>query len=114
MKGALLGKIEFGDEKVEFDDPNQRNLVAEVSRKEVQLVWLLLLCLCVCVTMVCGVLCASVDVCLTALFGLRNTPIDDRLLCVCVCVCMHVYGCMYVCVFSSAMALLKSYVSIVE
>ena len=32
--GVLLGKIEFGDEHVEIEDPNKRNLVAEVSIRE--------------------------------------------------------------------------------
>ena len=36
-RGAMLGKIEFeGHQGVEFSDPNSRNLVAEVSTKEVQ------------------------------------------------------------------------------
>jgi carbamoyl-phosphate synthase (ammonia) len=34
--GAQLAKIEIGDEKLAFDDPMQRNLVAEASRTEVQ------------------------------------------------------------------------------
>ena len=32
--GVILGKIEFGDDHVEIEDPNARNLVAEVSIKE--------------------------------------------------------------------------------
>jgi len=32
-KGTLLGKILFDNENIEFEDPNQRNLVAEVSAK---------------------------------------------------------------------------------
>ena len=36
-KGAILGKIEFeGQPGVDFADPNQRNLVAEVSTKDVK------------------------------------------------------------------------------
>jgi carbamoyl-phosphate synthase large subunit/carbamoyl-phosphate synthase small subunit len=35
VKGSLLGKIEFRNEKIEFYDPNKINLVAGVSRKEV-------------------------------------------------------------------------------
>ena len=36
-KGAILGKIEFdGQKSIELADPNLRNLVAEVSAKEVQ------------------------------------------------------------------------------
>ncbi len=34
IKGTTLGKIEFGDEKVDFYDPNQENLVEKVSCKE--------------------------------------------------------------------------------
>jgi len=34
-KGALLGKIIFGKDEIAFDDPNARNLVAEVSTKKV-------------------------------------------------------------------------------
>lgn len=34
--GALLGKIEFEDQPVAFDDPNQRNLVADVSTKVIR------------------------------------------------------------------------------
>ena len=30
-KGVMLGKIQFSGEKTDFDDPNRRNLVAEVS-----------------------------------------------------------------------------------
>ncbi|XP_077304475.1 carbamoyl-phosphate synthase [ammonia], mitochondrial [Lithobates pipiens] len=33
-KGAVLGKIEFEGQPVEFIDPNKRNLIAEVSTKE--------------------------------------------------------------------------------
>ncbi|KAJ8282992.1 hypothetical protein COCON_G00055110 [Conger conger] len=33
-KGTVLGKIEFDGQPVEISDPNQRNLVAEVSTKE--------------------------------------------------------------------------------
>jgi len=33
-KGTVLGKIEFEGQPVEFSDPNQRNLIAEVSRLE--------------------------------------------------------------------------------
>ena len=32
--GVILGKIEFGDDHVEIEDPNARNLVAEVTIKE--------------------------------------------------------------------------------
>ncbi|XP_060784979.1 carbamoyl-phosphate synthase [ammonia], mitochondrial [Neoarius graeffei] len=35
-KGTVLGKIEFEGQPVEITDPNVRNLVAEVSTKEVQ------------------------------------------------------------------------------
>ncbi len=35
-QGAMLGKIEFGDEQVAMTDPNSRNLVAEVSTAEVK------------------------------------------------------------------------------
>ncbi|XP_050974207.1 carbamoyl-phosphate synthase [ammonia], mitochondrial isoform X2 [Labeo rohita] len=35
-KGTILGKIEFDGQPVEITDPNQRNLVAEVSTKEIQ------------------------------------------------------------------------------
>ncbi|KAK3543205.1 hypothetical protein QTP70_012499 [Hemibagrus guttatus] len=35
-KGTVLGKIEFEGQPVEFTDPNKRNLVAEVSTKEVR------------------------------------------------------------------------------
>ena len=35
---AMLGKIEFDDApKIDFEDPNKRNLVAEVSTKTVQI-----------------------------------------------------------------------------
>jgi len=33
-EGVMLGKITFGRDDVGFEDPNKRNLVAEVSRKE--------------------------------------------------------------------------------
>tara|TARA_Y100000310_G_scaffold345795_1_gene470059 strand:+ start:6430 stop:7527 length:1098 start_codon:yes stop_codon:yes gene_type:complete len=33
-KGVMLGKIEFEDSPIKFDDPNMRNLAAEVSCKE--------------------------------------------------------------------------------
>lgn len=33
-KGVMLGKIVFGSEKTGFEDPNKRNLVAEVSCKQ--------------------------------------------------------------------------------
>lgn len=33
-KGSMLGKIEFGDEVIEFKDPNKENLVAIASIKE--------------------------------------------------------------------------------
>lgn len=33
-KGSLLGKILFNNEKIHFEDPNKRNLVAEVSIKK--------------------------------------------------------------------------------
>ncbi|XP_072180802.1 carbamoyl-phosphate synthase [ammonia], mitochondrial-like [Diadema setosum] len=36
-KGTILCKIEFEGDPVEFDDPNQRNLMAEVSTKEVKI-----------------------------------------------------------------------------
>ncbi|XP_067320041.1 carbamoyl-phosphate synthase [ammonia], mitochondrial [Anolis sagrei] len=35
-KGTVLGKIEFEGQPVEFSDPNKRNLIAEVSTKEVK------------------------------------------------------------------------------
>ena len=31
LQGTVLGKIEFSDQPIEFDDPNVRNLIAEVS-----------------------------------------------------------------------------------
>lgn len=31
--GALLGKVEFAGQPIPFDDPNERNLVREVSVK---------------------------------------------------------------------------------
>eukprot|EP01035_Chromulina_nebulosa_P017478 gene17478-23030_t len=37
-KGAMLGKIEFDNQpKIQLEDPNSRNLVAEVSTKEVKI-----------------------------------------------------------------------------
>ncbi|MDP2973891.1 MAG: glutamine-hydrolyzing carbamoyl-phosphate synthase small subunit [Candidatus Diapherotrites archaeon] len=36
-KGVMLGKIVFNEEKLDFVDPNKRNLAAEVSCKEPQL-----------------------------------------------------------------------------
>ena len=33
-EGSILGKIEFDNEQIEFDDPNLRNLIGEVSIKE--------------------------------------------------------------------------------
>lgn len=36
-KGTVLGKIEFEDQPIEFDDPNTRNLIAEISTKDVQI-----------------------------------------------------------------------------
>ncbi|KAL3056546.1 hypothetical protein OYC64_019100 [Pagothenia borchgrevinki] len=36
-KGTALGKIEFDGQPVEISDPNQRNLVAEVSTKETKI-----------------------------------------------------------------------------
>lgn len=33
MQGTILGNIEFDGREVEFDDPNLRNLMAEVSTK---------------------------------------------------------------------------------
>ena len=33
LQGTILGKIEFEDQPVEFEDPNTRNLTAEVSVK---------------------------------------------------------------------------------
>ncbi|XP_065052232.1 carbamoyl-phosphate synthase [ammonia], mitochondrial-like [Rhopilema esculentum] len=35
-KGTVLGKIEFEDQPIEFDDPNTRNLIAEISTKDVK------------------------------------------------------------------------------
>ncbi|KAM8933826.1 carbamoyl-phosphate synthase [ammonia], mitochondrial [Pelodytes ibericus] len=35
-KGTVLGKIEFEGQPVEFADPNKRNLIAEVSTKEIK------------------------------------------------------------------------------
>jgi len=36
-KGTVLGKIEFEDQPVEFVDPNQRNLTADVSVEKTQI-----------------------------------------------------------------------------
>lgn len=36
MEGSKLGKIVFNNEKVNFEDPNERNLAAEVSTKTVK------------------------------------------------------------------------------
>ncbi|KAG8124663.1 hypothetical protein E2320_019916, partial [Naja naja] len=36
-KGTILGKIEFEGQPVEFLDPNKKNLIAEVSTKEVRI-----------------------------------------------------------------------------
>uniref|UniRef100_A0A8C3ETK5 carbamoyl-phosphate synthase (ammonia) n=1 Tax=Corvus moneduloides TaxID=1196302 RepID=A0A8C3ETK5_CORMO len=36
-KGTVLGKIEFEGQPVEFADPNEQNLIAEVSTKEVKI-----------------------------------------------------------------------------
>lgn len=36
-KGVMLGKIVFQNKDIDFDDPNTRNLVAEVSPREVQI-----------------------------------------------------------------------------
>jgi carbamoyl-phosphate synthase small subunit len=33
-EGSMLGKVVFGKDKIEFEDPNERNLVAEVSVKK--------------------------------------------------------------------------------
>lgn len=33
LKGTVLGKIEFDGQPVDITDPNQKNLVAEVSTK---------------------------------------------------------------------------------
>uniref|UniRef100_A0A3Q3BFG3 carbamoyl-phosphate synthase (ammonia) n=1 Tax=Kryptolebias marmoratus TaxID=37003 RepID=A0A3Q3BFG3_KRYMA len=35
-KGTILAKIEFDDQPVEISDPNQKNLIAEVSTKEIK------------------------------------------------------------------------------
>ncbi|ESP03191.1 hypothetical protein LOTGIDRAFT_137874, partial [Lottia gigantea] len=35
-KGTVLGKIEYDDQPIPFDDPNIRNLIEEVSTKEIQ------------------------------------------------------------------------------
>lgn len=37
-KGAILGKIQFGDEEVQFKDPNLTHLVREVSTKTVRVI----------------------------------------------------------------------------
>jgi len=34
-KGSMLAKVEFGADKIDFEDPNTRNLVAEVSRSDI-------------------------------------------------------------------------------
>ena len=39
FQGTVLGKIEFDDQPIEFEDPNIRNLMAEVST---QVIWLVL------------------------------------------------------------------------
>uniref|UniRef100_A0A8C9TTT6 Carbamoyl phosphate synthase arginine-specific large chain n=1 Tax=Scleropages formosus TaxID=113540 RepID=A0A8C9TTT6_SCLFO len=36
LQGTVLGKIEFDGQLIEFSDPNERNLIAEVSTKEPQ------------------------------------------------------------------------------
>lgn len=36
MKGSLLGKIEFDDERIDFYDPNKENLVAKASTDQVE------------------------------------------------------------------------------
>ena len=36
-KGTMLGKIVFNSDRIDFDDPNKRNLVAEVSIKKPKL-----------------------------------------------------------------------------
>ena len=33
LQSTILGKIEFGGDRIEFDDPNKRNVMAEVSTK---------------------------------------------------------------------------------
>ena len=33
VQGAILAKIEFDNDKIEFEDPNLRNLISEVSTK---------------------------------------------------------------------------------
>ena len=43
-QGTVLGKIEFDDQPIEFDDPNLRNLMAETSTKVRY--WLVSLCVC--------------------------------------------------------------------
>ncbi|KAK7113318.1 hypothetical protein V1264_012626 [Littorina saxatilis] len=35
-QGTVLGKIEFDDQPIQFEDPNLRNLMAEISTQEVQ------------------------------------------------------------------------------
>ena len=35
VKGSMLGKIEFGKDKINFVDPNRANLVKQVSRKQI-------------------------------------------------------------------------------
>ena len=32
-EGTVLGKIHFDNQHIDFDDPNTRNLIAEVSTK---------------------------------------------------------------------------------
>lgn len=36
MEGSKLGKIVFNNKKINFEDPNERNLAAEVSTKEIK------------------------------------------------------------------------------
>lgn len=36
FQGTVLGKIEFDNDPIPFDDPNLRNLTEEVSTKEVK------------------------------------------------------------------------------
>lgn len=36
-QGTVLGKIEFDDQPIAFDDPNLRNLIAEASTKVILL-----------------------------------------------------------------------------
>lgn len=37
MQGVMLGKIQFNGKNIPFEDPNKRNLVAEVSTKEIKI-----------------------------------------------------------------------------